>query len=50
MDWEDGLIALGVGCLAVAAWLAFGWPGLLVMVGLALVGLGLGVAVWRKAK
>lgn len=48
MDWEDGLIVLGLGCLLVAAWLALGWLGVLVLVGLALVGIGVMVAVWRK--
>lgn len=48
IDWEDVLIALGLICLMVAAWLVYGWLGVLVMVGLALVGIGMVVAAWRK--
>ena len=39
-DWEDVLTMVGVVCLAVAVWLAMGWPGLLGFVGAVLIVVG----------
>lgn len=50
IDWEDGLILLGVICVVVAVWLAAGVVGLLGLVGAVLIWVGVAVALWRKAR
>lgn len=48
MDWEDALVAVGLMLLIVAAYLAYGWAGVIGFVGLILVTVGAWVAIWRR--
>lgn len=50
IDWEEGLIGTGAVCILVAAWLGYGWPGLLVVLGCLLILAGVGVALWRRKR
>ena len=44
MDWEDLLVGVGVVLLLAAAWLMYGLPGVLALLGGVLVSAGLWIA------
>lgn len=47
MDWEDLLVGVGVVLLLAAAWLMYGLPGVLALLGGVLVSAGLWIAAWQ---
>lgn len=50
VDLSDGLIILGVLCLAGAVWLALGWVGMLAFLGAIMLLVGLAMARNDRSK